>query len=199
MAMTALVELRSGDDPFAWARLGFSVSDGDPLRLGPLAVRLDGGGGGLRGWTLTGDGGPGEIDGVPTAWAPEAPAPAAPVHPNGAFALDHVVLLTDDRDRTAAALVGVGGDERRRVGPPAVPAAMAFVRLGEVIVEVAEGGGPPRLWGLVAVVKDLDRLAASLGPQLLGEVKAAVQPGRRIATVRREAGLGTALAFMTPR
>ena len=94
--------------------------------------------------------------------------------------------------------MAAGGDERRRAGPPQVPAAMAFVRLDGAIVEVAEAGGPPRLWGLVAVVEDLDACAASLGG-LLGPPKDAVQPGRRIATVRPEAGLGTALAFMSPR
>jgi hypothetical protein len=33
----------------------------------------------------------------------------------------------------------------------------------------------------------------------VGEPRAAVQPGRRIATVSRVAGLSTALALMTPR
>ena len=33
---------------------------------------------------------------------------------------------------------------------------------------------------------------------LLGEPRDAVQPGRRIATLRKEAGLGPAIAFMTP-
>jgi hypothetical protein len=48
------------------------------------------------------------------------------------------------------------------------------------------------------VSDDLDATAAVLGERL-GAVRDAVQPGRRIATVRREAGLGTPLAFMTPR
>jgi hypothetical protein len=72
---------------------------------------------------------------------------------------------------------------------------MAFLRLGECILEVFEGtGAAAGLWGVVVVVPDLD----ALGP-LVGEPRDAVQPGRRIATVRREAGLQTALAFMTPR
>jgi hypothetical protein len=45
------------------------------------------------------------------------------------------------------------------------------------------------------VVDDVD----GLDPELVGAPKGAVQPGRRIATVRPEAGLGTAVAFMTPR
>lgn len=197
--MSALAELICGDDPARWADLGFTVSDGETVRIGGVIVRCDGAGGGLRGWVLRGDGGPPSLDGVPTAWTagppPEAPAPA---HPNGAIGLDHVVLLTDSCDRTARALVDAGADERRRAGPPAVPVAMSFVRLGEVIVEVAEGGGEPRLWGLVAVVEDLDALAAEAG-SALGAVRDAVQPGRRIATVGESAGRRTALAFMTPR
>ena len=72
---------------------------------------------------------------------------------------------------------------------------MAFVRFGELVVEVAQAGGPARFWGLTIVVPDLDAIA---GP-LLGAARAAVQPGRRIATVRRAAGLSLALAFITAR
>ncbi|MEJ7893945.1 MAG: hypothetical protein WKF94_15045 [Solirubrobacteraceae bacterium] len=104
-------------------------------------------------------------------------------------------MLTDSLDRTMEALVAVGGSERRRAAPPGVPAPIAFARLGAVIVEVVQGGGPTRLWGLTAVVDDLGALPA----ELVGALRDAVQPGRRIATVRREAGLGTAVAFMTPR
>ena len=192
------VELLCGDDPSAWTDVGFTVEDGELVRVGAVTVRCDGRGGGLRGWTLAGDG-PSDVDGIETAWRDGPATPDdVPGHPNGAIELDHVVVFTDDRDRTAAALVRAGGDERRRAGPPQVPVAMAFVRLESVIVEVAEAGGPPRLWGLVAVVEDLDACVAQLGT-LVGPAKDAVQAGRRIATVRPEAGLGTALAFMSPR
>jgi hypothetical protein len=98
-----------------------------------------------------------------------------------------------------AALAAAGGDERRRAAPPDVPAPMAFVRVDGAIVEVVAGaGGPDALWGLVAVVADLDAAAAALGP-LLGAVRPAVQPGRRIATVQAAAGLQTAVALMSPR
>ena len=73
---------------------------------------------------------------------------------------------------------------RRRGEPPELPAPMAFVRFGELIVEVAEAGGPARFWGLTVTVPDVDALA---GP-LLGDARAAVQPGRRIATVRARRG-----------
>jgi hypothetical protein len=113
-------------------------------------------------------------------------------HPNGATVVDHVVALTDDMDRTLAALRDAGFVLRReRRGP----ARQAFFNLRTLILEVVEAPGrAPALWGLTVVVEDLD----ALGP-LVGEPRDAVQPGRRIATARREAGLPAALAFMTPR
>jgi hypothetical protein len=182
-----LVELMSGDAPEPWAALGFAVEE-RAVRIGPVTVRLDGAGGGLRGWTFTGSG-PDAVDGIQTAWTDAGPAGP------GAFGLDHVVVFTGDRDRTVDALVAVGGDERRRAGPPDVPVAMSFVRLGPVIVEVAQNSEPTRLWGLVAIVPDLDSLPSAL----VGDPRAAVQPGRQIVTARPQPGLETALAFMTPR
>ncbi len=77
-----------------------------------------------------------------------------------------------------------------------------FRRLGPAILELVEArgedpGGPARFWGLVVIVPDLDVLKAQLG-ELLGTPTEAVQAGRRIATVRKSAGLWTRLAFMTP-
>jgi hypothetical protein len=183
-----IVELVCGDAPEPWAALGFGVVDGG-VRVGDVTIRLDGAGGGLRGWVMRGSG-PDALDGVPTRWVADAPAGTP-----GARGLDHVVLFTGDRDRTVAALVGAGGDERRRAGPPDVPVAMSFVRFGSVIVEVAQNEDPPRLWGLVAVVRALGELPR----ELVGKPRAAVQPGRQIVTARQVPGLETAVAFMTPR
>ena len=47
-------------------------------------------------------------------------------------------------------------------------------------------------------VEDLDVAVSALGPELISAAKAAVQPGRSIATVRDEAGLGLPVALMTP-
>lgn len=196
---TALLELVCGDDPAAWRDLGFAVGDDGSCAIGALWLRIDGAGGGLRGWVLGGRGGPGAVDGIPTTWR-DGHAVAPGEHPNEASALDHVVVLSDSRDRTVAALTGAGGDLRRSGGPPQLPGPMAFVRLGAVIVEIAEDPSTEgaALWGLTAVVPDVDALAARYCG-LLGEPKAAVQAGRRIVTAARRPGLGTALAFMTPR
>jgi hypothetical protein len=75
---------------------------------------------------------------------------------------------------------------------------MGFRRIGPAILELVEAPGQPLgFWGLVVTVNDLDALADRLGEHL-GPIKPAVQPGRRIATVRPSAGLTTNLAFMDP-
>jgi hypothetical protein len=194
--MAAARELVIADDPAAWAELGFELSEEGVLALGGVRVRLAGRAAGAGVIALAVDGLAGERpNGLPLV-AAEGSAPAAgSSHPNGAIAIAHVVVLTGDRDRTAGALAAAGGDVRRRGGPPELPAPMAFVRFGELILAVAQTGGAARFWGLTVTVRDLDALS---GP-LLGTARPAVQPGRRIATVAREAGLSVALAFMTPR
>ena len=192
-----LTELRLGGSPAAWERLGFAV-DGVAVRLG--AVRLafsEDEPPGIRGWALTGVAG-GDVDGLKTAAATETPPGPAPRHPNGALRLDHVVVFTPDLDRTLAALEAAGLD-LRRVREAGGGVRQGFYRVGEAILEVAgdvEPAGPARFWGLVVVVGDLDAVAAQLGDDL-GSPRDAVQPGRRIATVRDSAGLGLPVAFMT--
>jgi hypothetical protein len=160
---------------------------------------------GIAGWRVRGLArGGGMLDGLATeaSDAPERePAPAS-AHELGVAGVDHVVVATPDLERTFAAL-DAAGLELRRVREAGPEARQGFYRLGPCILEVvgpreANGDGPASFWGLVLVVEDLDAAAARLGP-LLGAPRDAVQEGRRIATVRREAGLGTAVALMTPR
>jgi hypothetical protein len=193
-----IAELVAGDEPPAWARLGFSVA-GDRVSIGSTAVVLDGAGGGLRGWSLR-DVPPGDLDGLPTTVAGAGETePAA--HPNGAQRVDHVVVTTPDLKRTLAALQGAGM-ELRRVREHSDTLHQGFFRLGKVILEVVgpphpSGEEPARFWGLVAVVPDVDALVADAEPGLFGTPRAAVQDGRRIVTVSRAAGLTVALAFIT--
>jgi hypothetical protein len=58
--------------------------------------------------------------------------------------------------------------------------------------------GPAHCWGLVFTVTDLDELVGSWSDDVVSRPRDAVQPGRRIASLRRGAGLATAVAFMTP-
>jgi hypothetical protein len=67
---------------------------------------------------------------------------------------------------------------------------------------VAERNGPDRpafFWGLAFVAADLDATVATLGEERVSEVREAIQPGRRIATLRRGAGLSLPVALMSPR
>jgi hypothetical protein len=114
--------------------------------------------------------------------------------------LDHVVAFTDSLDRTTAALEAVGLDLRRRRDPPEAPVPQGFFNLSTTILEVGETDRArgAAFWGLTLAVEDLDGMAERLGP-LLGTPRDAVQPGRRIATLRREAGLSMPVALMTPR
>lgn len=199
-----IVELVVGGPADPWRRLGFAV-DEDRMVVGGVTVRLDAPAGpGLVGWTVRGLGGAG-LDGLPASRDPDA-APARATesgHPNRALAVDHVVVLTPDVERTGAALAAAGLQPRRRrhAGSPEHPVVQAFYRLGEVVLEVVGSSkappGPARFWGIVFTVADLDACAGDLGGRL-GPVRDAVQPGRRIATVRPEAGLGLPVALMSP-
>jgi hypothetical protein len=132
------------------------------------------------------------------------------MHPNGVAAIDHVVAITPVLERTIASLQRAGLDLRRMRDEPTPAGAprQAFFRLGEVILEIvqepeaaiAKAGGtgrPAFFWGVALIAPDLEATAARLGEHV-GEVRAAVQPGRRIATVRRSAELGLPVALMTP-
>jgi hypothetical protein len=177
------------DGAAAWERLGFAVAPGGELQVGGVRIRT-----GAEAIEVAADGLAAERpDGLALVRAGDPAGGPAPEHPNGAVVLDHVVALTGDLRRTLGALEAAGLNLRRE------QERMAFLRLGELMLELVETDrAEVGFWGLVAVVADLDACAERFGG-LLGAPRDAVQPGRRIATVRREAGLRTALAFMTPR
>jgi len=206
-------ELTIADEPAAWAALGFALQD-DVCRVGSVPVRLAGraAGRGLVAWTLRGIASE-ALDGLPTRRAQDGASSAAvapPSHPNGVTALDHVVAITPALDRTVAALQVAGLDLRRiREEPtPAGAPRQAFFRLGEAILEVVQApddalersgrpDGPSFFWGLAFRVADLDATAAQIGEERCSPPRPAVQPGRRIATLRRAAGLALPVALMT--
>jgi hypothetical protein len=204
-----LEELTVADSADAWRGCGFSV-EGDACVVGEARIRFapEEGKRGLSGWTLSGAGSL-ELDGLPTARS-EGPSPSeAPAHRNGVTSLDHVVAISPDLDRTVEKLVAAGLDLRRiREEPtPAGAPRQAFFRLGSAILEVVQeppeateragGDRPAFFWGLAFVVPDLDASAAFLGDRASGP-RPAVQPGRRIATLCRGAGLSVPVALITP-
>lgn len=216
--MVTIAELEIADEPERWSALGFAVED-DRCRIGAVDLRFAGrdGGRGLVRWhlreLLAHDGDPGaepELDGLPTARAAASePPPPAPAHPNGITAIDHLVAISPDLDRTTATLQRAGLELRRiREQPtPAGAPRQAFFRLGAEILEVvqepqeiaARAGGrdrPAFFWGIALRCADLDATVAGLG-DAVSEIRDAVQPGRRISSVRRVAGLALPVALMT--
>jgi hypothetical protein len=209
--MATIAEIRLADDPERWESLGFHVSDAK-VRLGAVWLALAGqdAGRGILGWSLRELASP-ELDGLATAMS-RAPIPdtQVPDHDNGVTAIDHVVAMSPDLDRCVRVLQAAGLDLRRiREQPtPAGAPRQAFFRLGEVILELVQEpaevvaarpdgtSGPARFWGLALLSEDLQRTVARLGKHS-SEIRAAVQPGRQIATLRRSAGLTVPVALMS--
>jgi hypothetical protein len=215
-------ELTIADDAPAWAALGFAVRGDDSLPLGRVCIRLTGAGAGagadagagagvargIVGWSLR-ELASTELDGLPTTLSERELRAPAEVHPNGVLAIDHIVAMSPAFMRSVEALQGAGLDLRRIREEPTSAGGprQAFFRLGEEILElvqepdeiIARAGGPDRpahFWGLALLVADLDATVARMAPHA-GEPRAAVQAGRRIATVRRSAGLAVPLALMS--
>ena len=209
MGLVTVAELTVGDDPSAWEAAGFTV-DGSCCAVGDVLVRLEGTGGGVRSWTLVHpDRDPGEIDldGLATTLVTEPPPSGRGGHRNGVTDLDHVVVSSPDIDRTTAAFAAIDLHERRTRDTTAgdAPLRQRFFRAGTIIeligppvADPAASDGPARFWGLAVVSDDLDATADALGDRL-GRVKDAVQPDRRIATMRtRELGISVPIAVMSP-
>lgn len=194
------------DPADAWVRAGFAVDPDGVCRIGEVRLRLLGGHhrGGMTGWTLRGI--PlslNEIDGIPAAHS-DAPVPAPAEHPNGVIAIDHLVLFSPDLARTVAALRAIGVEPRRERDSDlgGRPIRQIFFRFGSVIIEAigapeSNGTGPCTLWGITYAVTDIDRTAAFFADRT-APIKAAVQPGRRITTLRhQEFGMSVRTAMIS--
>lgn len=203
-------ELTVADEPETWAAIGFAL-EGRTCVIGDVRIHLvgaDSASAGLNGWSLRAIEA-NELDGLPTRSSDREPPGEQPAHPNGVTAVDHVVAITPELQRSVSSLEAAGLDLRRiREEPtPAGAPRQAFFRLGATILEVVqepddavERGGvdrPAFFWGLALIAPDLDETVAGLGNQV-SAVRPAVQPGRRIATLRRSAGLSLPVALMTP-
>jgi hypothetical protein len=209
MAMPTIDELTIADDPQSWAALGFTLA-GDSCRIGGVRLRFAGAaaGRGILDWSLR-DVESTELDGLATTISESPAQPPASAHANGVVGIDHVVVMSPNLTRSIESLEDAGLSLRRiREEPTAAGAPrQAFFRLGAEILEVvqepedivARAGGldrPAHFWGLALLVEDLEQTCARMAPDV-GEPRAAVQPGRRIATLRRSAGLSVPLALMS--
>ena len=203
--MTRLVSLRAGGDTRCWKELGLAFRNATS-RLGDVAFVVDGDTPALLDWTLTGDrDATVSIDGITTHLVSTDPGlPDVPdtIGPTTGVRLDHVVINTDDGDRTSAAIHRELGAELRRVREVGKGVQQRFHTLDNTVLEIISGPHITEpgasLWGMVLSVTDIDALFAHLGPDALSPPKAAVQEGRRISTVRANVGLGIPFAVMTP-
>lgn len=200
-----LTRLRVGDEPAAWAAAGFSVTDG-VVRIGHTAIVTVGTADGRGILEADVDDVHGAVDGLPFSARPAEPSgPAPDPQPNGIVAIDHLVAMSPDMDRTTAALAAAGPRPRRSrtFAADGATRRQTFFWLGDVILELvgdddAHEPGPARLWGLAFTCADLDVTAARLGDHL-GSPRPAVQPGRRIATMRTRAlDISVPIVCMSP-
>lgn len=137
-------------------------------------------------------------------WAWEPAAPSFPIHTMGSphatdiegFWVDHVVLLVPTLDEAIATLGRVGLEPRLRMPVGGRPAA--FFRAGPVLEVIESPVRQPSLFGIAVTAEEpLEGLALrwrSMGLSV-GDIKPAIQPGRRIVTVY---DLDAGFAVMTP-
>jgi hypothetical protein len=201
-------EFEVADPADAWVQAGFTVDTDAICRVGGVRIRLAGRGRGIGivGWSLRGlppAGSLHDLDGIPTTRS-DAVAVMPAGHPNGVLAIDHVVLLSPDLRRTVESLAAIGVEPRRERDAQLGGRSMRqiFFRAGEVIIEVVGSPetaceGPSKLWGMTYVVADIDATAAYFGDRT-APVKDAVQPGRRITTLRhQELGISVPSAMIS--
>jgi len=217
---TARVEwLTIAGDLDTWRSLGLSATDDGLIPLFGTALRIvspeatsappaktgvaaDDVQAGIVGWAISGiDDSTTSIAGLATTVV-EQLAPTFATHSLGARSIDHVVVMTGDLESTTGDIALATGCELKRIREVG-KIRQGFHRIGRggLIVEVVQHEDDNRsdgeFWGIVIIVDDLDAACVQLGPDRVGEPKDAVQPGRRIATIRGSVGLGTAVALMS--
>ena len=202
--MADLVALHAGGQPAPWESIGLRF-DGSLCYLGDVSLQLTPDGVGLTGWTINvGRDDEIVIDGIPTFLTA-----TPPTKPDGAdiggqkiVGLDHVVVMTDDLDRTCEAVTQHLGLEVRRERDAGRGVVQRFIKLSNTIIEVVTGPhvqtSGASLWGMVISVDDMVAWATQCGEEVTSTPKQATQPGRLISTVRSSVGLGVPFAVMTP-
>mmetsp|Transcript_75561 Transcript_75561/g.238900 ORF Transcript_75561/g.238900 Transcript_75561/m.238900 type:complete len:258 (-) Transcript_75561:191-964(-) len=213
-------ELCLADEPSAWRALGFAVDEEGVVTLPGFRIQLLGRAkqpaGGAVSLGLAGLPGVGcssgeldEADGVPIHRC-DPVGESLSAHGNGVIGLDHLVVRTPDWRRTKGALAAVGLFPKRQTDVVRRGLVQVFYRaegdhspiiemVGPVVPPKEGEAGHAEIWGLTFVSGDLDKTHAVL-PKHTKPPWKAVQPGRRITTLRHggELGVSLALAFMSP-
>ena len=198
--MARIAQLVVGGQPTAWSSIGLTLVDGISS-VGDFSLRFDDSlEPGISSWTLSGCIGNGDIDGILTTHGDLTQSAKPDSTIMDIVGVDHVVIFTNDLERTSTEVARVTGEPLKRIREAGDGVRQGFHRLGSVIVEIVEQKRVERtfLWGIVLTVNNLDDVARHFGPDVLSPPRDAVQPGRRIAAFRGGVGLGTAVALMTP-
>jgi hypothetical protein len=202
--MNRLVALHVGGALTPWQAIGLTF-DASTCPLADVDLIVSGETPGLHSWTIdVGRDDVIEIDGIRTHLVSGASPSRASSAIGGQriVGLDHVVVNTDNIDRTTSAITAALGLEVRRERQLGNGAVQRFHKLDNTIIEVVSGPHVKEpgasLWGMVASVDDLFDLAEGLGEDITSQPKKATQPGRFISTVRSSVGLGVPFALMTP-
>jgi len=203
--MARLVSLTAGGQRSPWQRIGLTCTDHACL-LADVDLCFDPAVSGLVGWTIECDRDADvSVDGIPTRLV--TPTERTPVGESRlgrqrVVSLDHVVVNTDDIDRTCTAISNELGLEVRRERELGNGAVQRFHKLDNTIIEVVTGPHVTTqgssLWGMVVSVDDLFDYFDEVGEEITSPPKKATQPGRYISTVRSGVGLGVPFALMTP-
>lgn len=202
--MSQLVALEASGDRAIWQSLGLPFQ-GDSCLVSNVELMVHPGAGQLESWTFLGDTSlTTEIDGITThvvTKAEQHPMVSALSHQK-VVGLDHVVVNTDNLDRTCEAIESVLHLPVKRERDAGNGVVQRFHKLENTIIEVVSGPHVQTtgasLWGFVLSVDDLFEWAQEVGENITSVPKKAVQPGRYISTVRASVGLGVPIAFMTP-
>jgi hypothetical protein len=202
--MNRLVALHVGGALTPWQAIGLTF-DELTCTLADVDVVVSGETPGLHGWTIDiGRDDVIDIDGSITTLnsGTQSHPSLSTIGRQKVIGLDHVVVNTDNIDRTTKAITDALGLEVRRERQLGNGAVQRFHKLDNTIIEVVAGPHITQpgasLWGMVASVDDLFDLAEELGDDIMSPPKKATQPGRYISTVRGSVGLGVPFALMTP-
>lgn len=203
-----------------WLNVGFSAESDSFLCLPDLGLRFIAPSAGhptrprITGWTLVdatrlagiesdeSSHGLMSVDGIATTIVSRPTCVDPLTSPLDIFGVDHIVVMTGNLERTCDAIAAVTHSPLKRIRDAGGGVRQGFHRCGRVIIEVVErpdigAEAPASIWGLVFNVGDLDRAIDWLSPDVISAARPAVQSGRRIATIKREAGLGIAVALMS--
>lgn len=217
MTTIADVWLSSSIDP--WRRLGFSdysvaQPDGSMVscfyvaglgfRFLPGLAEPSATGSCATGWTVRSDDATtNSVDGIAMQVIAERQPVPELTHQLAVTAIDHIVITTGSLERTCGAITEQLGLPLKRIRDAGHGVRQGFHRAGSLILEIVERPDlapetPAEIWGVVFVVDDLDATVAWLGPDAVGAIRDAVQNGRRIASIKKEVGLGLPVALMSP-